>query len=857
MIPVKLALKNFMSYRDPPEPLVLDGIHIACICGDNGNGKSALLDAMTWALWGKARAKSTDDLVHSGQSDMEVELEFTIGEGRYRVIRKHTKGKPGRSGHTVLELQVTSKEDGSGFRAITANTVRETQARIIDLLRMDYDTFVNSAFLRQGRADEFTLRTPRERKQILADILNLSIYDELETGARKKAREIEVEVAVLENDLAVMEEELKKKPEVQGDLFRVKARLSEAERDEALQRVQVEKLARRKDLLEVNKAELERTRERTGQAQKDLHLLSEEKELHRRRIVEYEAVMEQQNAVTEGYGLFQEALGRKEELDRKLARSSALVEDRSRLEREIDAERVRLVGEVEGLRSRVQTLESKASNIQAWEEELAECSKRLADLDELEMELKQSADDLQETSVKIRHLESSNERLMREMQDLRDKVDMLEKGVAQCPLCGSALGEDGLDHIRSAYEEEGLGKKQEYLGNLKVIKEVSARHETARQEMDKKQGELARERRGTQGRISVLERDQEEGIRANEELIPLRTRLDDIDSRLAAGSFKIDTQKELEGVTSELEALGYDPLAHKQVSERLDQLMRYEELHRRLTEAGDRLPEVQQALELAESRESRLRSQMEVDIARQESIEAGLGALPQLERDLEGAKSSYEGLREEERRWRDRMIGLQEALRRMDEMEAGRAEKRAALKQATRDKGIYEELGRAFGKGGVQALIIETVLPEIEDEANRLLSRMTDNRMHVKIESQREKKTGGSLETLDINIADELGTRPYELFSGGEAFRINFALRIALSKLLAHRAGAPLPILFIDEGFGSQDGAGREKLLETINSIRSDFERILVITHIEELKEAFPVRIQVTKTEQGSNYFIN
>ena len=446
---------------------------------------------------------------------------------------------------------------------------------------------------------------------------------------------------------------------------------------------------------------------------------------------------------------------------------------------------------------------------------------------------------------------------MREMQDLRDKVDMLEKGVAQCPLCGSALGEDGLDHIRSAYEEEGLGEKQEYLGNLNVIKEVSARHETARQEMDKKQGELARERRVIQGRVSVLERDHEEGIRAKEELIPLRTRLDDIDSRLASGSFKIDTQKQLERATSELEALGYDPLAHKQVSERLDRLKRYEELHRRLTEARDRLPEAQQALGLVESRESRLRSQIEVDLARQESIEAGLGALPQLERDLEGAKSSHESLREEERHWRDSMIGLQEALRRMDEMEAGGAEKRAALKQATRDRGIYEELGRAFGKGGVQALIIETVLPEIEDEANRLLSRMTDNRMHVKIETQREKKTGGSLETLDINIADELGTRPYELFSGGEAFRINFALRIALSKLLAHRAGAPLPILFIDEGFGSQDGAGREKLLETINSIRSDFERILVITHIEELKEAFPVRIQVTKTEQGSNYFIN
>ena len=188
--------------------------------------------------------------------------------------------------------------------------------------------------------------------------------------------------------------------------------------------------------------------------------------------------------------------------------------------------------------------------------------------------------------------------------------------------------------------------------------------------------------------------------------------------------------------------------------------------------------------------------------------------------------------------------------------EAGKS-KEAILRDDARRKGVYEELGHAFGKSGVQALIIETALPEIEEEANRLLSNMTDNRMHLRIETQREKRSGGAQETLDINIADELGTRAYELFSGGEAFRINLALRVALSKLLAHRAGAPLPILFIDEGFGTQDSAGREKLLQAINSIQSDFERIMVITHIEELKEVFPVRIQVTKTEEGSTFSIN
>jgi exonuclease SbcC len=72
--------------------------------------------------------------------------------------------------------------------------------------------------------------------------------------------------------------------------------------------------------------------------------------------------------------------------------------------------------------------------------------------------------------------------------------------------------------------------------------------------------------------------------------------------------------------------------------------------------------------------------------------------------------------------------------------------------------------------------------------------------------------------------------------------------------LLANRAGAQLRSLFIDEGFGTQDERGREHLVSAINSIQDDFDLILVITHIDELKEAFPTRIEVTKTSDGSIY---
>ena len=96
MIPVKLHLHNFLCYRQVP-PLNFQGLHLACLTGDNGSGKSALLDAMTWALWGKARARRDDEMIHHGQTEMEVEFEFLLGEGRYRVIRKRDSRGRGQS----------------------------------------------------------------------------------------------------------------------------------------------------------------------------------------------------------------------------------------------------------------------------------------------------------------------------------------------------------------------------------------------------------------------------------------------------------------------------------------------------------------------------------------------------------------------------------------------------------------------------------------------------------------------------------------------------------------------------------------------------------------------------------------
>ena len=114
------------------------------------------------------------------------------------------------------------------------------------------------------------------------------------------------------------------------------------------------------------------------------------------------------------------------------------------------------------------------------------------------------------------------------------------------------------------------------------------------------------------------------------------------------------------------------------------------------------------------------------------------------------------------------------------------------------------------------------------------------------------KKNTKLIDTLDILIADAQGTRAYETYSGGEAFRINFSIRLALAKLLAQRSGTSLKMLIVDEGFGTQDAEGCSRLVAAINAIASDFACILTVTHMPQFKEAFQTRIEVFKGERGS-----
>ncbi|MEM8559257.1 MAG: SMC family ATPase, partial [Bacteroidota bacterium] len=234
MVPVALKLHNFLSYGTTNEPLDFEQFHVACLSGGNGQGKSALLDAITWAIWGEARKsgdnrKPDDDLLRIGQTRMEVDLTFDLEGTRYRVVRAYSKSASGKTSKPSLEFQVLDSGTQS-WRPLTTPSVRETQAAIDEKIGLDYDTFINSAFLLQGRSDEFTKKKPRERKQILAQILALGRYDKLADKAREHVRQHSTEVERLNAEVERLTGALEDEGQWQQDLEAAAAHQADLER---------------------------------------------------------------------------------------------------------------------------------------------------------------------------------------------------------------------------------------------------------------------------------------------------------------------------------------------------------------------------------------------------------------------------------------------------------------------------------------------------------------------------------------------------------------------------------------------------------------------------------------------------
>ena len=850
MIPYKLALKNFLSYKEDQEPLDFSDMHLAMLIGANGHGKSALLDAITWALWGKARA-SDDELMHLGSTEMQVMFEFGLENQRYSVVRKrHRRGKTSKS---MLELSVWNEVAGA-WQPLTETGVRATQRKIEDILKMDYDTFVHTAFLKQGQADAFTSATPGQRKDILGKVLNLAQYDVYSARAKEMAKAAEQKAGALSGQVQEKAEELAREADYKAALQRAKAaelqtRFAKSEADAATSRAQLALKT-----LEMKREERDKLAGRLARARTEHRQTEAALKKARQRLKTLQEAASKQGEVAARFARFEEVRGQVARWNEMLAALRPLEQEAQALQRALDKARAKVQRDLALAQKQLKDAEIAVAAIPKLAAKAKQVADEIADLQVQQAAIQDRRERLSSLKGEENRLQQEMTRLRKEADDLKERLLLLRKGETDvCPVCHQPLGTDGREHLQQEYEQELASLREQYQRlqtQIKALQEEQASLQSANRQAEPKLRSLP----ALQKQLAQVETRLEENREQEAHLDEMRTTVRDLQARLETGG-RPDIQEKLSAVRAQLTKLHYDARAHEAAQHELASLQDVPALWQRVQDAAARLPEEEAAVTQLQARWQREEEALGEDLAELSALDEALQALPETRRAWDEARSRQEAAHAAWEHEHGALAAAEQRLASLRDVREQHKRLEAALRDARSVAARYRHLQEAFGPKGVQAMIIEAALPELETEANRLLARLSDGGLHVRLATQREKKTGGVAETLDILISDELGSRPYELYSGGEAFRINLALRIALSRLLARRAGAALQTLFIDEGFGTQDAHGRENLVDAIHMIKDEFALILVITHIEELKDLFPVRIEVTKTPAGGSMY--
>jgi exonuclease SbcC len=329
--------------------------------------------------------------------------------------------------------------------------------------------------------------------------------------------------------------------------------------------------------------------------------------------------------------------------------------------------------------------------------------------------------------------------------------------------------------------------------------------------------------------------------------------LEEVGRRLEIGEWEMEARQVLAGLEGQVIAVGYEAAAHEAARVRRDELAEAPKRQQELGQAQAAVRPLEEAIADGAKQVTEQTQTVADLVAQKETAVAQLETLTAESSDRRTLEDEVNDLRQTKSE-ADRRVGS--ALSRLAVLDDLRERREGYVAEQNETKLLIQRLRlleKACGRDGVQALLIEQAVPDIEDRANELLERLTGGEMQVRFQTQKQLKSRDAVaETLDIQISDRSGDRPYENFSGGEQFRVNFAIRLALSQILAKRAGARLQTLVIDEGFGSQDPNGRQRLVEAIPTIQDDYARILVITHIDELRDAFPTRIEVETRPSGS-----
>ena len=774
---LRLRLVNFRQYADTELEF---GPGLTGIVGPNGAGKSTLLEAIAYALYGMPAARGTRETIRRRgappRSPVKVELDFALGAHEFRVVR------------TLGSAELFQ----DGGQAPVANSIQTVGERVTRLLGMSREEFFNTYFTGQKDLAVMAAMTGPERAQFLSRVLG---YERLRTAQERLKESQRLHRARLQG----LETGLVEVAELEAEAAGAVARLEAARAGEAGARQSV--LMAEARVTEARPAweYQQRVRDQVQSLNGDLRVAEHQVSAARERFQQLDRQLAE--ALAAGDQLA--------ELEPQTSGLTALREERARhveqgkvaTRRQEALARVAAArAEAAGLAARIAEL-PRAEMLEQVRAELAERRQAVEASHQRGADLRTAwVRDQQDAATKLQSLRD-------QYADLRAQRDALrDAGAAgNCPTCGRPLGGDleGVVNLLERQLEEIQLHGNFYRQRTEQLQEPP--EELTRLEQER--GELDAAAAAASEEMGGLERAAREGPGLARGLEAAQARLAQEEAILAADpvAYDADRHAEVEREIAALEPLALQAARLRGLADRASALVgEFEAAERSLSEREAALADIRERL-------------------------AGLGFT---EAAHEQARVAWDEA-DQGRRQAELTVVRAHAERDAAERSLGDAERRKAERDARAreistvrgELALDQELDRALAD--LRTDLNQSLRPELAELSSRFLSDLTGGRY-------------GDLELDEsyVPLVLEDG-EPKPVISGGEEDVANLALRLAISQMIAERAGQPLSLLILDEIFGSLDDERRQSVLDLLRALADRFPQVILITHVESVRDGF------------------
>jgi len=779
----RLRLVNFRQHEDTE--LVL-GAGLTGIIGPNGVGKTTLLEAVAWALYGADAARGTRDTIRrrgaGPRSTVRVELDFLLGPHRYRVQR-------GLNGAELYQ---------DADPAPIANSLQSVTEKVGRLLGMTREEFFNTYFTGQKQLAVMAAMKPVERAQFLSRVLG---FDRLQL-AQERLRERRVEVRAR---LQALEAALPDPAALEEESRVVVERLDRAGREEGAAQATLAAADRHRSESEPRWLELQSQRESVAKLEGDLRLAEHRVTAARDRFQQLDRDLVEAN----------EARGKLEGMQAALGPIAELRAERQQLEVLAEAHSRRQVAEAQLIETRMglERLAARALKLPAADL-LEEGRLRVETLTRRQQELAEQLEEKRTAWVRdLQDARTKRTTLVDQYKDLKEQLERITAAGADgaCPTCARPLGKE-YDNVLGVLDRQ----LQDVLFNGTYFKtriEQLSLEPAELREMEREREALDRSLLEATTQLGRLQAQAQEGPAIRSEETRLNARIAELGQVLTSAP------------------AGYVPARHAEVRRLLAELEPVAlsaERFRAAAERGERLvTEAEAAEKTLSEREEQTR------VLREQLAALGFSEAVFLQA-REAWESADRGRREAELsivRARAERLAAEEARARVDERRAERARREEEARVVSRQLALHNELDRAFTD--LRTDLNQQLRPDLSELASGFLRDLTNGRY-------------AELELDEDYVATIIeGGEPKPVISGGEEDISNLALRLAISQMIADRAGQPLSLLVLDEIFGSLDEEHRGAVVDLLRSLADRFPQVILITHIDSVRDGFDRVVRV------------